>query len=221
MLDCGTGTAANLQRYIPPAELDCVVVSHMHPDHSADLIPLGFALMKAKVDGQLGHPVRVLLPPGGSELLQTILELQGNLGRHVLTGIELSDYSEGIFEMAGISLHFFPTGHAMNCHGVKVTHSEGSLGYTADSAFSAELITALGGVDLLLAEAGGVSAEQARTTNHMLPEEAAELGVKAQAGALVLTHFLPGTDVGGLKERVQAAFGGEVLVAHEGLVVNR
>ena len=33
LLDCGTGVLSQLQRYIQPADLDAVFISHLHADH--------------------------------------------------------------------------------------------------------------------------------------------------------------------------------------------
>src|ERR687893_3291983 len=37
VLDLGNGTLGALQRYLDPFELDAVVLSHLHPDHCADV----------------------------------------------------------------------------------------------------------------------------------------------------------------------------------------
>lgn len=33
LVDCGTGVVANLQRFIDPAQLSAVIITHMHADH--------------------------------------------------------------------------------------------------------------------------------------------------------------------------------------------
>jgi ribonuclease BN (tRNA processing enzyme) len=39
-LDCGNGTFAHLQQYLPIEDLDAVVITHEHPDHCVDLYGL-------------------------------------------------------------------------------------------------------------------------------------------------------------------------------------
>ncbi|MDQ4133530.1 MAG: MBL fold metallo-hydrolase, partial [Actinomycetota bacterium] len=36
-VDAGSGTLANLQRHVPDAAVDAVLLSHEHPDHWADI----------------------------------------------------------------------------------------------------------------------------------------------------------------------------------------
>ena len=40
LFDLGQGSFSELWRYLPPAGIDAVVISHMHADHNVDLIPL-------------------------------------------------------------------------------------------------------------------------------------------------------------------------------------
>ena len=40
LLDLGSGAFGALQRHLDPAEVDAVVLSHLHPDHCFDLAPM-------------------------------------------------------------------------------------------------------------------------------------------------------------------------------------
>ena len=63
MLECGSGVVAKyLERY-NLAELKGVIISHLHPDHAADLFPLGFALQRAVMQDLRKEPVALYLPP--------------------------------------------------------------------------------------------------------------------------------------------------------------
>ena len=44
LLDLGSGALGPLQRHLPLADLDAVLLSHLHPDHCADLCGLYVAL---------------------------------------------------------------------------------------------------------------------------------------------------------------------------------
>ncbi|NLV90882.1 MAG: MBL fold metallo-hydrolase [Firmicutes bacterium] len=219
LLDCGFGVVSGLSKYIAVESLTSVVISHLHPDHSADLIPLGFALMVAKSEGKLEPPMKVFVPQGGSEIFHSVLQVQGNLAREVLSGMELIEYQGETIEVDNLTLQLAPTGHRMNCHCVRISTGTKSLGYTADTAYQEELASIFAGVDLLLAEAGAVSEEQAKAASHMLPEEAGKLGEETKAGKLVLTHFLPGTDTEDVAKRARTTYSGELIIAEEGLLV--
>ena len=60
VLDLGQGTFPSLAHRIEPSELRGVFISHLHPDHFIDLIPLRHYLCRAEF--QPGRRVRVLGP---------------------------------------------------------------------------------------------------------------------------------------------------------------
>ncbi len=217
LLDCGPGTVAALQRYVRVQSIDLVLISHLHPDHGGDLISLGFALMKANYDGVLENPVQVWVPPGGAALFRSVLSLQGDLGRHVFTGMELEEYSAGDHSWRNLRIRLTPTSHPMNCHCMGISGKLGSFGYTADTDYDPQLTLSFADVDLLLAESGGLSVQQARAAKHLLPEEAAEMAKRARAKKLVLTHFLPDTDKEAIAERANAIYSGPIYAAVEGM----
>ena len=44
VFDLGSGAFANLRKAIAAEDVDAVVISHMHPDHFLDLVPMRYAL---------------------------------------------------------------------------------------------------------------------------------------------------------------------------------
>ena len=75
LLDCGSGVFGKLRSVVDYAEVDAVVVSHLHADHILDLVPFASGLTYAPrhqpvpVDGWPGTSKpprpRLLAPPGG------------------------------------------------------------------------------------------------------------------------------------------------------------
>ena len=74
LLDAGTGTLANLQLHMAPQDLDAVVITHEHPDHSANIYDLR-VLYKVSTRSLTGMPVYA--SPG-------VLEAQFPRGDHAL-----------------------------------------------------------------------------------------------------------------------------------------
>ena len=48
LLDCGNGVLSNLQRHLDFRSLNAVIISHLHPDHFADLFCLRHAIEGAR-----------------------------------------------------------------------------------------------------------------------------------------------------------------------------
>ncbi|GAA2360041.1 hypothetical protein GCM10010246_57820 [Streptomyces cuspidosporus] len=65
--DAGSGTPAQLQRYARLDEVDAIWISHLHADHSADLLTAYYAALYA--DLRLAAPIPLYGPPGIAERL--------------------------------------------------------------------------------------------------------------------------------------------------------
>ena len=44
LIECGTGVLAELQSHAALAQLDAIILSHLHYDHMSDLLPMQYAL---------------------------------------------------------------------------------------------------------------------------------------------------------------------------------
>src|SRR5687768_8926061 len=76
VLDCGSGIAGRIAQHVPPSELRGVAISHMHPDHYFDLVPLYYVLKFGEPrPGHLEPRLPVYVPPGGRELLRRLGQL--------------------------------------------------------------------------------------------------------------------------------------------------
>ncbi len=62
LIDCGSGVFSRLQQHVAPASLTAVIVSHMHADHTLDLIQFRYYLFFRALQGCKDAPVPLLLP---------------------------------------------------------------------------------------------------------------------------------------------------------------
>ncbi|MFD5162008.1 MBL fold metallo-hydrolase [Streptomyces hawaiiensis] len=70
-VDAGSGTLAQLQRYVRLDELDAIWISHLHADHSADLLTAYYAVLFADI--QLAAPIPLYGPLGIADRLAHFL----------------------------------------------------------------------------------------------------------------------------------------------------
>src|SRR5262249_29050461 len=88
-VDAGSGTLAELQRHVSLADVDTIWISHLHPDHWADLLSAWNAYIN---DDSLPHP-RVFGPPGWAGRLDAALAQEGASAK-VFEVVELHDRSK-------------------------------------------------------------------------------------------------------------------------------
>src|SRR5919199_6175654 len=75
VMDCGSGTAGRVPLHVPVNQLAGVAISHLHPDHYFDLVPLYYMLRfgEPRAAGQSSR-LPVYLPPDGRAFLNRLGE---------------------------------------------------------------------------------------------------------------------------------------------------
>jgi ribonuclease BN (tRNA processing enzyme) len=213
LVDLGHGVLSRLLLRVDVYRLDAVVLSHLHPDHVADLPALRVALRWGRRPPSWRGRLPVLAPAGAAEYFAHVV---GEPTLEELDFYGLPD-SESV-DLDGLRLRFRRTRHPVETYAVRVEGPGGVLVYTADTAPS-EAVAELGsGADLLLAEAtlSEAYADRAEAAGHMTGAQAGALARAAGARRLLLTHFFPTTDPQESVTAAQKAFGGPVEAAEEG-----
>jgi ribonuclease BN (tRNA processing enzyme) len=224
VLDLGPGTLPELRRHADFRTLDAVVISHLHLDHILDLFALRFAL--AYNPAPPPRPLRLVLPPGGSALLEGAAELFGGETSEQYFGdvFAIEEFDPGQSLTVGpATLRFAATVHYVPCWAIRLASasSSGDLTYTADTGPTASLDAFVRGTDVLIAEAaaGPAPDEPIATRGHLTPSEAGALAQRAGARVLLLTHIWE--EHGRELALAQAAsvFTGRIELAQPGLAI--
>lgn len=199
LLDLGTGAAGPVQQYAAAAEIDAVIVSHIHDDHWADLVHLGYL----RTLGSGYQPLPVIAP---SDLPAVVCS-----NPDVYTA---SAAASGVRVMGPITVRMARVDHG-ECWATRVGDA---LCYTADSGYCAALEELADGCTTLLAEASGLDAD-GPLPRHLTAGDAGRLAARSAVKLLILTHLRPWQDhVAVLDEAAQIA-GCPVLLAYPGLRV--
>lgn len=218
LFDCGPGTLRNLPQVgIALGEVERIVLSHYHLDHCLDL----FAFAFARRNPSLGKapPLEVIGPHG---LMRLVAGAQGALGAlardPAATFLEVEPVPDSPPLVRGsLRLSWTPTGHTEEALAWRADLPRSALAYSGDSPETPGVAELARGVDLFTVECS--HADGQGVPGHLTPSSAARLATRADARALLLTHFYPGLlpdDAGAVAART---FSGEILLARDGLVV--
>ncbi len=210
-VDAGTGTLANLQQHVPIADVDAVVISHRHFDHFVDLYPYYLARCYPVADRMPTQPL--LAPPG---MFEHALQLEPDLTK----AFDLRVVEPGTTFQAGpFEIRTAPMRHPVPTLGMRIVADGAALAYSADTGPTDALIALAHGADVLLCEATWLAVPPTAEPFHLTPTEAGQQAARAEAGRLVLTHIWPTNDRQTTRHLAEAAFGGPVTIAEEGLRV--
>jgi ribonuclease BN (tRNA processing enzyme) len=215
LLDIGPGTVRQLTiAGLTHEDIDYVAVSHLHPDHTADLIHLIFATRHQPVLKKR-KPFTIIGPKGFSGFLELLKRPYGtwlDLPAGLMEIEELHTDTRDRREFKGFTLHSAPLRHTAQSIGFRIEDSSGnSLVYSGDTGYCEEMVDLAKGADLLILESSFPDGQGKE--GHLTPSQAGEIAARSGAKRLVLTHFYPeclGSDIEG---QCRKTYQGELILA--------
>jgi ribonuclease BN (tRNA processing enzyme) len=219
LLDCGNGVFGKLRQHVDYAEVDAVVITHLHADHCIDLIPYSYALSYSPRARAFPHPRPALhLPPGGRDVFRQIAGAW-NTPELVEQAFCMFEYDPAAqLDLGPLQIRFHEVPHFIRTHAVEIRGASGRFVFGADCRPNAELVEFARGADLLMLEATLDEPEQGEHRGHLTWREAGEHGAAAGARRLVLTHIAADADLVRARADAEDAFGGAVQIAEDGAV---
>jgi len=204
LLDLGNGAFGALQRHLDPAEVDAVVLSHLHPDHCLDLCPY-VVFRRYAGEGPLRR-IPVLGPAGTHYRIAAAYDPAARSGLRDL--FDFTTVAPGERELGPFRLRFQRVNHPVETHAVRVEAGGRVLTYSGDTGVSDALVRLAAGSDLLLCEASFPDGEPYPPNLHLSGRAAGEHAAKAGVGRLLVTHVPPWTDRVRIGAEAAAAFPG-------------
>lgn len=195
LMDLGSGAFGPLQSVIDPAELDAVIISHLHPDHYLDLTGLEVFWAYHERDDLPQLPIHAPEP-----LPQRISAVLGRDG-DVPDGVDcvpfahhpLSDRQQ--FSIGPLDIEVRRVEHPVEAYGFRISAGADVLAYSGDTDACEALDELAAGADLFLCEAGYIEGRDDRFSGvHLTGLRAGQAAVAANAGRVVLTHIAAWTD---------------------------
>ena len=192
MLDCGEGTYLKWKAIGGKwRRLKTILITHMHPDHTAGLVPLIFYRKILRIE----PPLTLYGPPNLEQWLLKSLEEQGVNLTFELNIRSLEEFSE--FELEdGLKVSTQQMEHKIPCWGFKIEDGKKSFVFVTDTLPNDNTINLARDADVLLHEATFTDAHQelSKETMHTTVIQAGKLGEEAGVKNLYLTHYSPRID---------------------------
>ena len=220
VIDLGNGVLAQLQMVCDPFDMTALMLSHLHPDHCADVTalilirryhpnpPFDTQAQRLPVYAPSEAPTRFAAShaPSEAERLETDLS-------------DIFDFrplAAGTFQIGPIEVTVARMAHICEAYGFRITYGGRSLVYTGDTARCAALDELATNADTLLAEASWESQGNYPGNLHMTGRDAAEVAKAAGVQRLLLTHVLPWTDRNAVLEGAAKTYSGPVELVEQG-----
>jgi ribonuclease BN (tRNA processing enzyme) len=204
LLDLGQGSFTRIFPHVAPPDIAAVVVSHLHPDHFIDLVPMRHYLRYEF------HPPRRMRVIGPGALAERLDALHAETG-FTAEALDTEPLGEAPCRIGALLLEACLVAHTEESYAVRVSGARGpGLVYSGDCGRADDLAPLIRPGDVLLAEVsfgpGPVTADVLHLDGPAVGRVAAATG----AGRVLLTHLLMGRDPDETIASVRACYDGPV-----------
>lgn len=210
LLDLGQGSFVRVFGYLPPTDLAAVVVSHLHPDHFVDLVPLRHYL---RYEFQPPRHVRVLGPAALGRRLDALHDEPG----FAAAALDIERLGVGPCRIGSLTVEARLVAHTDESYALRVATATGpALVYSGDCGRAADIAPLIRPGDTLLAEVSFGPGPVPAGVLHLDGPAVGRLAAGTGAGRVLLTHLQMGHDPAETLATTQAQFDGPVAFVWPG-----
>ncbi len=214
LFDCGNGTVWKLEKTgVDYLEIDNVFITHHHPDHTSDLIPLLFAT-RHPYGKKREKTLRIWGPYGFSEFTEKLRAPYGEWVRPDL--VKIHEIGKKKQKIGDLQIKTFKTVHTENSIGYAVRAEGKKIVYTGDTGYFPGLARQASDADMFVTECALPDSEKMAV--HMTPSDIAQILRQSSPRKIVLSHLYPSMDGKNLRQEIKALSGNketEIIVAED------
>ena len=217
VFDLGSGAVRGMLRAdLDPFGVDRVFFTHFHPDHTVDVVPLLFGINYGSEEKRT-RPLYITGPEPFERFWASITEVWGEwmIGDYTTEISELTHVCPSPLEIPGCRITWAPAKHRPESISYRFEAGGRTFVYTGDTEYSEWVVDLARGANTLLIECS--FPDDSPVSGHLTPESVARIASEAGTDRVVLTHIYPAADELDLVSLVKRGYGGEVLLAEDGL----
>jgi len=229
LFDSGPGTMRRLlEAGITIFDIPFIFYSHLHPDHTGELVNFLFATKYPDANSRT-TPLTIIAGRGFSAFYKKLKNVYGNwieLSPGLVNIIELDNTGPDSIRFDDFTVKSLPVEHTdesiayrINIAGGKSVVYSGDTDFSenlitlADTDFSENLITLAKDADLLICESA--LPDELKVKGHLTPSLAGEIAARANVSKLVLTHFYPECDQTDIEKQCRKTWSGPLVLAED------
>jgi ribonuclease BN (tRNA processing enzyme) len=217
LFDSGAGTIRRLLEVgVSIDRLTHIFYTHLHPDHTGELVPFLFATKYPPIH-ERRKPFTIVAGQGFGDFYERLKNVYGEwieLAPGLMEILELDIHGRDHFNREDFDVDSLPMNHTEMSLGYRVTDSSGhSVAYSGDTDSGDNLVELAKGVDVLVCESA--FPDELKVPGHLTPSLAGQIATEAGVKKLVLTHFYPECDSVDLLSQCRKTYQGPLVLAED------
>ncbi len=191
LVDAGPGTYTRLKEVNTKFhELNYIFITHFHPDHISDLIPILFSLANLpKTEERIS--LKVIGPVGLNNFIKGMELSYGTWLKIFLTKFNLNELTNEIFLHEDFKFIWKKLKHTPESTGYRFEFNDKIVVISGDSGYCSELIELNRNADIAILECSYPDSFQVE--GHLSPSLVGKIAQQVKVKKIVLTHLYPET----------------------------
>ncbi len=213
LIDSGSGTLRRiLEAGVDYRDIDVILYTHIHPDHTADLVPYLFACKYASHPRQ--KDLLFIGGPGFHDHFERLKAIYASWIEAPSYRLTVKEISETAFSFHDFAIDSKPMNHLPSSLGYRVKSTDGKAVVVSGDTDYCSNIVALGrDAGLLILECS--FPDDKKVEGHLTPSLAGRIAAEAGCKRLLLTHLYPECDEVDILEHCRKRYTGEIIVSED------
>jgi ribonuclease BN (tRNA processing enzyme) len=213
LIDSGPGTLRKMVEVgITYRDPDLLLYTHLHPDHTADLVPILFACKY----GDLPREKDLLCVggPGFKTFFEKLEKLYGSWIEPQSYPLTIKEISKGTLLFQDLKINSKPMAHLSGSVGYRIEFKDGkSITISGDTDYCQNIIDLSFETDLLILECSFPDGK--KVEGHLTPSLAGKIASESGCKKLLLTHLYPVCDQFDIVGQCKRIYEGDMILGED------
>lgn len=214
LFDIGPGTLTRLHlASVDCDQLDHLLISHLHPDHTLDLATLLLVFNYAP-NAERTKPFALTGCQGLRKFFDRMVSLYPEIAPSGFQ-LEFREARTDAFQIGGLRIRTAPSGHTAESISFRIEDGQRAIVYSGDASPQGDLVKLAEGADLLVSECSFPAGWS--TEDHLNADTLGEIADRAGVKSVVTVHSYPPALAVDLTAQIRTRYRGPVQQGIDGL----
>ncbi len=216
LFDIGAGTIHRLlEADIKINEITHIFLSHLHPDHTGELISFLFSSKYPKLSRK-DIPLTIIAGKGFKKFFSGLQDVYGDwieFPPGILSIVEVDTSRQDKFTINNTTIKTIPVKHTAESIAFRIENNGKSVVYSGDTDYCDNIVKISKNTDLFICESA--TPDDLKVQNHLSPSIAGKIARESGVKKMVLTHFYPECDKTDIAKECRRTYDGELVLAED------